>query len=285
MIPLLVGLFGALYYLGNSEVRRFENIAAKDIRSTIRGEHAKVTVRTELNGIIGGPLGDLKKVTIRASNYQTDGVPMFTQPELSKKGLIRDLHIELREFEIAGLHIQSLITDIPDCHFDYTLAVTKHKIRLSESGTGRGEVAIREKDLEAYILHKFGDIKKASVKIANGRIHVDGYAEFIIVKANFQVDAALVAIDGTKLVLDDARISFDGKPADELASKTLLNTLNPVVDLVKDLKLYDSIKVDSISLKDGVLRASGATRIPVQPTGTGECLNTGLLDCWIAGPI
>src|SRR5690242_10772192 len=101
MIPLVLGLFGALFYLGNSEVRRFENLAAKDIRSTIRGEHAKVTVRAELNGIIGGPLGDLKKVTIRASNYDTDGVPMFTEPELSKKGLIRDLRIELREFNLS----------------------------------------------------------------------------------------------------------------------------------------------------------------------------------------
>jgi hypothetical protein len=99
MIPLVLGLFGLIFHFGNSEVKRFENLAAKDIRSKIRGESSKVSVRAELNGIIGGPLGDLKKVTIRASNFETDGVPIFTQPELSKKGIVRTLRIELKEFK------------------------------------------------------------------------------------------------------------------------------------------------------------------------------------------
>jgi hypothetical protein len=265
MIPFILGLFGLAYYFGGSEVRHFENLAAKDIRSAIRGEHAKVSVRTELSGIIGGPLGDLEKVTIKASNFETDGVPIFTQPELSKKGYIRDLRIELREFAIAGLKIQELTSDIPDCHYDYALAVSKHKIRLSQSGLGRGEVTIREKDLEAYILRKFGEIKRVSVRIANDRVRVDGYGEFIVLKANFSVDAKLIAIDGTKLALDDATITFDGKPADDISRKALLDTLNPVVDLSKDLKLYDAINVDRIILRDGKIRAEGATKIPDQP--------------------
>ena len=139
MIPFILGLFGALFYAGNSEVRRFENLAAKDIRASIRGDHAKVSVRTELNGIIGGPLGDLKQVTIRASDFETDGVPLFTQPELSKKGSIDNLRIELRNFTIGGLRIQELIADIPDCRYDYARAIAKRQIRLSQSGTGRGQ--------------------------------------------------------------------------------------------------------------------------------------------------
>ena len=265
MIPLILGLFGALFYLGNSEVRRFENLAARDIRANIRGDRAKVSVKTELNGLIGGPLGDLKKVTIRASNFETDGVPLFTQPELSKKGIIRSLRIELRDFKLGGLHIRELFSTIPECRFDYTRAITKRQIRLSHSGLGRGEVVIAEKDLEAYILRKFGEIKKVTVKIGNDRVRVTGYGEFIILNTNFEVDAKLVASGYTKLELADARISFDGKPADEISSKTLLSTMNPVVDLNKDLKLHDAILVDAIELRDGVIRAEGTTRIPNQP--------------------
>jgi hypothetical protein len=270
MIPLILGLFGALYYLGHSEVRHFENIAAKDIRSKIHGEHAKVSVKVELNGIIGGPLGDLRKATIRASDFETEGVPLFTEPELSKKGLIRDFHIELREFVLSGLRVQELLSDIPDCHFDYGLAVSKKKIRLSASGVGHGEVVIREKDLEAYILRKFKEIKKVSVRVTRGRVLVEGYGEFLIIKTNFLVDAKLIAVDGTKLMLDEATILFDGKPADELAKKTLLDVLNPVVDLNKDLKLYDAVRVEKIVLQDGVIRASGATKIPVKPVSSLE---------------
>lgn len=265
MIPLVLGLFGALFYFGGSQVRHFENLAANDIRSKIQGEHAKVSVRTELNGIIGGPLGDLKKVTIRASDFQTVGIPLFTQPELSKRGRIDTLRIELREFTLAGLHIQELAADIPDCRYDYSLAIAKRKIRLSQSGIGHGGVVIREKDLESFILRKFGEIKRVSVHVANGRVHVEGYGEFIILKTSFSVDAILVAIDGTKLSLADASITLDGKPADEVSKKTLLDIMNPVVDLNQDLKLHDAIKVSQIELKDGVIRASGATQIPAQP--------------------
>ncbi|MFI5384941.1 MAG: LmeA family phospholipid-binding protein [Fimbriimonadales bacterium] len=271
MIPILLGLFGAAFYFGNSEVHRFENLAAKDIRTTIRGEHAKVSVRAELNGIVGGPLGDLTKVTIRASDFETDGVPLFTQPELPKRGIIRDLRIELKEFTIARLHIQELTSDIQDCRYDYALAVSKHKIRLSKSGTGRGQVVIREKDLEAFIPRKFGEIKRVSVRVADDRVRVEGYGEFIIFKANFSVVAKLVAVDGTKLALDEAVILLDGKVADEQSRRALLDALNPVVDLTNDLKLYDAIKVDRITLRDGVIRAAGVTKIPDQPPLPSSC--------------
>lgn len=269
MIPLLLGLLGAAFCFGNSEVRRFENIAAKDIRASIHGDHAKVSVRTKLNGIIGGPLGDLKEVTIRASDFEAPGVPLFVQPGLSRKGIIRNLHIDLRDFTLAGLRIQELSSDIPDCHYDYALAISKHKIRLSQSGTGRGRVVIRDKDLEPYILRKFGEIKRVTVRIEGGHVHVEGYGEFLILKAPFSVDANLVAVDGTKLVLTDATITFNGGLADEFARKTLLDTLNPVVDLNKDLKLYDAIHVDTIDLHDGTISASGATAIPLQPVPDG----------------
>lgn len=270
MIPIVLGIFGALFYFGNSEVRRFENLAARDIRAKISGDKAKVSVKTELNGIIGGPLGDLKKVTIRASNFATDGVPLFTQPELSKKGIIRSLRIELKEFTLGGLKIQELSSTIPDCRFDYTRAVMKRQIRLSQSGIGRGEVLIRERDLEAYILRKFGEIKRVKVTIADDLVRVVGYGEFIIVKADFQLEAKLAAVEGSKLSLIDARIRFDGKPADEISSKALLETLNPVVDLNQDLKLHNAILVDEILLRNGILRASGTTRIPIQPGEPAE---------------
>lgn len=277
MIPFVLGLFGALFYLGHSEVRRFENLAARDIRSKIRGDHAKVSVRTELNGIIGGPLGDLKKVTIRASNFEADGVPLFTQPELSKKGSIDDLRIELKDFTLAGLRIKELDSDIPDCRFDYTLAVTKRKIRLSASGVGRGEVLIGEREIEAYVLRKFSEIKRIHIQIADDRIRVEGYGEFLIFKADFVVDARLIAVDGTKLELAEASISLGDRTADDASKKVLLDTLNPVVDLNKDLKLYDAIRVDRITLRGGILRAEGATRIPVLPLEKRSAAEIGAL--------
>ncbi|MEA2552891.1 MAG: hypothetical protein QOJ65_1067, partial [Fimbriimonadaceae bacterium] len=167
-------------------------------------------------------------------------------------------------FFLAGLRIESLEAHIPDCRFDFPLATKKGKMRLSRSGTGEGSVTVLAKDLENFILKKFHEIKRVSVRLTNGRVTVEGYGEFLIVKANFTVDAQLTAATPTQLALTDARISFEGNPADELAAKTLLETLNPVVDLDKDLHLYGAIQVRQVQLDQDRLVASGNTTIPVK---------------------
>lgn len=262
--PWVLGVVG-LSLLGGAMVRKFESLAARDIRSKLQGESAKVTIRTVPHGLLGHLSGDMDKVTIRAKSFTTDGLPLFTEPERSKSGKARRLDIELDDFMLAGLRIDSLRASIPDCRYDFPLASRKGKIRLSKSGTGQGSVTVMAKDLEAFILKKYQEIKRVSVALDHGRVRVEGFGEFLIVKANFSVDALLTAQNGSQLVLSDAKIAFDGRPADEIASKTLLATLNPVVDLDRDLHLFGAIQVDSVTLEQDRLTASGKTKIPDLP--------------------
>ena len=256
--------------LGGAAVKHFETLAANDIKSKLRGEHAVVTVHTAPHGLLGHLSGDLNKVTIMAKNFSTDGLPLFTEPDRSKAGKARRVDIALEDFVLAGLHVESLDASIPDCRFDFPLAKRKGKIRLSQSGTGTGSVTIDAPDLEKFILAKFHEIKRVSVHLKDGRALVEGYGEFIVVKANFSVDARLVAVDGTKLTLADTRISLDNHLATPEAADALLRTLNPIVDLDKDLHLYGTIKVDKIELENEKLTASGATKIPVLPESLRE---------------
>ena len=72
-------------------------------------------------------------------------------------------------------------------------------------------------------------------------------------------------------------------PATAEADEALLQTLNPVVDLNKDLHLYGAINVDKIDLQDDRLTGSGATTIPLLPENLestttlrlGDSLNAG----------
>jgi hypothetical protein len=261
----LLGLFGGLFLFGASEVRRFENAAARDVRSKLQGD-AKVSVRIRPAGISGA----LASATIRASNFTTDGLPLFTEPDRSTRGRVQELRLMLTDFVLRGLRVESLEAKIPDCRFDYALAVRRGQIRLSRSGTGTGNVVVLEKDLEAFILRKYREIKRVTVLIDRGRVKVSGHGEFIILAADFEVDAALAAPEGNKLALVDTKITLNGAPADPFASQALLKILNPVVDFNRDLGLYDAIKVERIVLEDGTLQASGATRIPDLPQGTGD---------------
>lgn len=263
MILLVLGFCAGLFHFASSQVRLFETAAAADIAQKLQGRDKTVIVRADV-----GPealFGDIHSVRIDASRFTTRGLPLYTEPRRSHRGLVRSLHLELHDFTLRDLPIMRLSADIPDCRFDLPLAVDHRKIRISRSGLGAGEVAIGEHDLERFILAKYSEIKRVTVRIEGDKVFVDGYGEFLVVSTNFSVAARLESPDGNQLVLARAKILFDGKPADDALQRVLLDTLNPIVDLDKDLSLFGAIRVDRITLKDGVLTAAGPVKIPDLP--------------------
>ncbi|HEY0867655.1 MAG TPA: LmeA family phospholipid-binding protein [Fimbriimonas sp.] len=261
MNVLLLGLFGGLFLFGGSQVRRFESEAAKEIASKLSGPEKRVSVKVRPAGLSGA----LASATIQASRFETEGLPLFTEPDRSTRGVVHELRIRLSDFSLRGLRIEQLSATIPDCRFDYALAVRRHQIRLSRSGVGQGTVSLLAEDLERYVLRKFSEIKRVEIEISGGRLRVSGYGEFLIVSTNFDVDATLRAVEGTRFVLEDAKVRFDGREAEPLARDALLGTLNPIVDLDQDLELHGAILVDRIVLEEGRIVASGTTRIPIKP--------------------
>lgn len=261
---LIAALLGLGWHTGAREVKRFEHLAADEIRSQLKGDDAKVEVTAQLNGIIGGALGDLKKVTIRASDFSTEGLPLFTEPWRPRSGRVEELALVLERFSLSGLRVEHLEATIPECRFDYRLALREHTIRLSASGVGLGTVRIRQEDLARYIVAKFREIDSAEVTIRDDKVFVEGSGTFLVVKTRFLVIATLEAEDGVRLNLANARIFFDDRRADEVSAKVLLDTLNPVVDLSKGLGLFDAVYVRRIRLRGGVLEATGDTKIPIR---------------------
>jgi len=265
MIWAALGLLGGIYFWGSSEVRSFERRAAAEISAKLTGDKRQVSIKTDIGDPFRAAAGSLRGVTIRASNFSTEGLPLFTEPNRSKRGKVKVLKLFLEEFNLGGLQVERLEATIPDCRFDLPLAQRKKQVRLSQSGVGPGSVRVRDRDLSAYILRKFREIKKVDVVIKEGKVFVDGYGEFLIFNTNFHVEAVLTPVNGTQLELTDAKILFDGREADAGSRKVLLDTLNPVVDLAKDLKLLDAVHVDWVRLEPGALVAGGATKIPIKP--------------------
>ncbi|HSI73508.1 MAG TPA: LmeA family phospholipid-binding protein [Fimbriimonas sp.] len=263
-MQLALALLAGLFLVGGREVRAFENAAAREIASTLQGAEKRVEVRS-----VVGPealFGDVHAVTIKASHFETEGLPLFTEPERSTRGVLRTLNLELTDFTLRGLHVQSLKASIPDCRFDLPLALRHRKIRLSRSGAGPGEVLVTEKDLEQFIPIKLREIKSVRVRLDRDKVFVDGYGEFVVFAANFSVIARLEPRNGNQLVLSHARIFIEGAPADAASAKVLMDTLNPVIDLDKDLLLYGAISVDRLKIGNGELRANGLTKIPAKPS-------------------
>lgn len=258
---------GLTFSLGAREVKRFENLAAADIASVLTGDKKQVRVRSELNGFLGGALGDLKRVTISASQFSTDTLPLYCEPERGMKGKVRELRIELSDFVLGGLRVESLTATIPDCRFDYDLAVRQRKIRLSRSGVGTGRVRLREDDLEAFILRKFREIKRVDVRLDRNRVYVKGFGEFIFVQTDFEVIAKLITSEGNRLLLAEAKVFFGEYVADPAVRDLVLRTLNPVVDIDADLGLNGAMTMEGLEIANGAIEAWGKVKIPDRPQG------------------
>lgn len=256
---------GLAFGIGAGEVKRFEKLAAADIGASLSGERKSVRVRSELNGFLGGALGDLKRVTISAERFSTEGLPLFCEPERGTKGKVRELRIQLSDFILSGLRVDRLEATVPDCRFDYDLAIRQRKIRLSRSGTGTGRVRLLEADLEAFLLRKFREIKRVKVRLDRNRAYVTGFGEFLVVQTDFEVIAKLLPLDGDKILLAEARVFFGEFVADPAVRDLVLRTLNPVVDIDADLGLHGAISMEGIELENGALEAWGKVRIPDRP--------------------
>jgi len=261
MIALALGIFGG-WLAGAAIVRDFEAAAARDIRAQLQGK-PRVSVNARVVGT--GLDAHMGTVTIRASEFATEGLPLYTEPKRSQYGRVDRLRLELREFDLRGLRVERLEALIPGCRYDHGLAMSKQRFRLSRSGEGVGSVQVRQADLEQFVLRKYREIKEVRIRLANGRALIEGYGEFLLIATRFRVDAKLATTDGSKIDLADARIEFDGRPADPASAETLLQTLNPVIDLDRDLRLDGAITVRELDLRDGLLKASGTCRIPVRP--------------------
>jgi hypothetical protein len=255
-----------VFGFGGLELNRFERQAAAEIRGRLEGESARVAVEVDLHGWWGGLTGDVGRATILASEFSTPGIPLFVEPERSRRGRLRELRLDLRDFTLAGLRIEALEARIPDCRYDLGLAQRQRKFRLSRSGEGTGWVRVREADLAAFVLRKFPEIKQVQITLKGGHVLVDGLGEFLIFQTRFFAVARLEPVDGRRLILAEAKIYLDGwRPADEEARRALLGVLNPVVDLDKDLGLAGAIDLERIEIRDGVLIGWGRTRIPTRP--------------------
>ncbi|MEQ1932401.1 MAG: hypothetical protein ABL962_00785 [Fimbriimonadaceae bacterium] len=265
MLGFFLAAFGVVFGAAKLEVRDFEHAAATDILAKLQGPNKAVNIETHLNGLFGGAGGDIKEVLITAQDFSTQELPLFTEPERSKRGIVRTLRIELFNFDLRNLHVESLKAAIPDCRYDFGLALRKKQIRLSQSGVGLGTVRIKATDLEKFILSKYQEIKRVSVKLEKGKAFVEGYGEFALLSTNFLIIATLGSPAGEALELENARVFFDERPAEAGASRILMNKLNPVVHLNRDLGLLDAIKVKGIRLENGYVEAWGDTKIPVKP--------------------
>ena len=262
--PWLLGGLAALFGIGAATVKNFEHAAAIEIGSKLVGDHKQVSLRVTYPGLLSPAIGEVGTATISASHFRCEGLPLFTEPKRSKKGTIDNLRLNLSDFYLRDLRCERFTAEIPDCRFDFALAVSKRRVRLSKSGLGTGSVELKVKDLGPFILKKYGEIKSVEVTTEGDWIRVKGFGQFLVLSADFDVKAKLVT-NGSQLLLSDCIIRIDNKETDADGQQSLINTLNPVIDFAKDLDLYDAVDAKTVQILGDMIKVTGRVKIPVLP--------------------
>ena len=245
-----------------SEWGRIERAAEADVKSILGAKEVDVAARSD--GLLGTALGQVESVRIEASGFEVNGMPLFTDPELSHRGKLRRLEIILKDFVIRDLPVRELRCDIPNNRFALGL-LREGKVRLTKSGEGTGSVVIDEDGLEKYILKRFSVAEAIEIKLDRYKLFAKGTASLAMIKRDFEIICDLAIEDSRRLVIANPITFIEGKRIRDGSDSALLRAFNPVLDLDRDLGLHGAFDMETILIKNGIASIDGKARIPLRP--------------------
>lgn len=256
-----LALFAIVLTLGRGVVREIEKSAAREIRERI-GDGV-FTVKITPDGVDGLAQGRLKTLTVQARDFTLNGLPFTLEPERPQSGRIKQFVLRMENAHLRGLRAESARAVIPEVYYDKSLALSKRIFRLSATGVGACEIVVNERDLAAYIIRKYAPyIREVAVQITPEQTTVQGVAALFVGEVRFKAVGRLTPRDGRYLDLADVQIQIEGANLPPESTELLRQFLNPIIDIERDLGLYDGLAVDSVVSEAGKMRALGRVWIP-----------------------
>ena len=262
-----LALFAIVLTLGRGAIREVEKSAAREIRQRIGGE---CRVKLEPDGVDGLAQGRLKTLTVDARDFTLNGLPFTLEPERPRSGRIKQFIMHMTNANLRGLRAERAVAIIPEVYYDKSLAIRKRIFRLSATGVGACEIVVNETDLAAYIVRKYAPyIREVTVQITPEQTVVQGVAALFVGEVRFRAVGKLAPREGRYLDLAEVEIQIEGANLPPESASVLRQFLNPIIDIDRDLGLYDGLAVEEVRSEPGKMRALGKVWIP-QPSSTGE---------------
>lgn len=262
-LPLVAAAFGLLFHFGGQEVRRFENLATADLASRLEGPSKRVSVKVKLGSL---RLGHLSEAAIDASGFSTKTLPLWTEPQRSKQGIINRLTIRLSDFEIGGLPVERMDIELTNCRWDVSYAVKEGKIRLSRSGRGTFSARITSQGVSQFLKNRYPQIQPTSLHIDPYKIAASFEVGTPFGKLNLEMIATASIWKSSGLSLNPAYLAFNGRSLSADEQKGVLRLFQPAIDLDRDFGLAGALALEEIVLGAERMVLTGRAYIPEQPS-------------------
>ncbi|MCS7273623.1 MAG: hypothetical protein NZ550_05695 [Fimbriimonadales bacterium] len=247
--------------IGRGALREVEKTAAREIRQRIGS--GTIRVRIEPDGIDGLLRGRLHRLTVYARDFTLNGLPFTLEPERPRTGLIKQFVLLIENASLRGLRAEYATAIIPEVFYDRSLALAKRIFRLSATGVGACEIVVNEHDLAAYIRAKYARfIREVAVQISPQQTVVQGVALLLGSEVRFRAVGKLAPREGRFLDLAEMQVDIEGASLPAQSAELLRQFLNPIIDVERDLGLYDGLAIDVVQSEVGRMRAQGRVWIP-----------------------
>ncbi len=210
--------------------------AAHTMENALRRQYPQSQIDVHVEGRRGFDVikGKFKVVRLQMTGGQSDGgfavMPIAAVDKAKKAGRIGQMALQLRDFEMNGLRIESADVTWSDVVYDFDSLRKTNKLDLVKTGPAKARVIVPAASLQTLMAQNIKDVQSPKLSLQNGRIIVTGTraAPFFGTQLPFTLSAKPVVKNKTEIWLSDAQATFSGAPIPSALVDKLLEKANPV---------------------------------------------------------
>ena len=254
-----ITLLGLVLFSGFA-AERARYAARRDLERAIPGSSFQVSVVPR--GFLGLAVGEVDSATVRGKGFAVQNLPFTVEPRGGLLARLRTLKLELSDISLRDLPVKTLTASIPRVQVDgFRVLFNGHfTIRGAESGTG--VAVITAEGLREFMAKKRPEFRELTVKLTPGEALVSGHAAVFLGPTPLEARVKIGVSEGRYLNAADAIVKLNGKEIPALLTQRLLQGLNPIIDVDRDLGLGDWLYVTSAEVGEGILTVRGRVTIP-----------------------
>lgn len=279
----LAAIFGGLL-LFNSQAT--PERAARGMESALRRQYPGRQIDVEVRGKRGLNVvrGKFKSVTLRmnggsasssanASSANASGLsglfPISAVAKAKKAGRIGRVMVQLRDFDLDGLRIESADLNWSDVVYDWGTLRKTSQMNFVSAGPATARVLIPASSLQTLLLQRVKDIQNPKMSLQNGRILVSGTrpAPIFGTPLPFTLSARPEVRNQTEIWLADVQATMSGSPLPSALVSGLTEKFNPVYKFSFSDKWPFSMNITRLNAQNDKLEVlADLTFIPAATT-------------------
>lgn len=258
-----IAIFG-FALLSNLLGQRTQHAIVHDLSHTAKGGHLQARVYPR--GMFGSLLGQANSVRVTGSGVSINELPFTIQRGGGLHANVERLFLDLSDIQLKGLPVKRLSVVLPSVSVDADALIGRERMVMRSAGEGKAEGEFSIDKLMALFSTKMPSVSDVHIETNSNGLKIRANMSFFGFPNTIEADGTLNIVDGKYLILAFSRLTLNGATADPLLAKGMLDTVNPVLDIQRDLGLGALLTLTDVETKEGAVIVKGKLTIPARYT-------------------